>query len=273
MYALAYLLAPYIYWGAAIISVLAVAWVGGVLGLKGRGKVVVGSIVLLLFAYPLLHKWAGISYMNYLCEKDGGEHIYKTVDNVEGIYQMTPEEYIERMHPKDVPVGYDPIDGWRKWEKPIFFVNPRPDMINYQFYEKALGEGISRPEYLRYTRQSWVTNFQFKDRWDQRLFEDDAQPDKERSSNLKSQYAFVFRGIERALNKSAGILGAEWVVIDINTNQILADKRLYTFHQGNIAKACQQRMATAADLDIFLNRVLKPIDSNKQTQGVNHGAN
>lgn len=196
MYALVYFLAPLLYWGAAIILVLSVVWLGGKLGLKRRGKTVVGGIVLLLFAFPFLHKLAGIGYMNYLCEKDGGEHIYKTVENVDGIYQMTPQEYIERMHPKDVPAGYDPIKDWGQWQDAVFFVHPRSSLINYQFYERPLKVTniVTKDNYkfVRHTRQEWVGSYKLNGTYDQKLFQDDAKPKEERITALKSHYGLCF---------------------------------------------------------------------------------
>ena len=57
-------------------------------------KVLIG-IIILIAAYGLV-RWgygeASYVYFEHKCETDAGEFIYKTVENVEGLYQMRPRD-------------------------------------------------------------------------------------------------------------------------------------------------------------------------------------
>ena len=79
----------------------------------------------------------GKAFFDELCKKDAGEFIYKTVDKVEGIFQMRPrdasKDYFDRMRAGDVPedpYGYRSADS----KDPLpFFLGSK----GYRLFEKS----------------------------------------------------------------------------------------------------------------------------------------
>ena len=76
--------------------------------LNKKIKVIV-VVVLLIAIYPT-YRWywnkTSLAYFNHRCETDAGEFIYRTVENVEGIFQMRPRDprdYFTRLREGDLP--------------------------------------------------------------------------------------------------------------------------------------------------------------------------
>lgn len=194
----------------------------------------------------------GKEYFEHLCKTEAGQFIYKTVENVEGIYQMRPREHVtdemlmDRYFLED---PYGPVYGHefnmgsaalKLGTIQDGFVNPRyadfvkigydlykPDQ-NYKFLEKPIPPRLQNSQdaatYLRYTR----TNT------DKMIFEkghylyprhDGPQLLEEHVKELKSRYGFTWRGIERPHDRDLGIAGGELIVLDLQTNEILAVRR------------------------------------------------
>src|SRR4051812_17787766 len=90
--------------------VYAAAKVAGLLHASKRTKQITGVVVgvgafLVLNVQNFQHV-IGKKYFEHLCETEAGEFIYRTVDNVEGVYQMRPRDpadYFDRMSKGDVP--------------------------------------------------------------------------------------------------------------------------------------------------------------------------
>ena len=63
----------------------------------------------------------------------------------------------------------------------------------------------------------------------------DEQPPKmieERVKELKSRYGFTWRGITRPHDRGLGIAGGELIVLDFQTNEVLAVRRGYAASGG-----------------------------------------
>ncbi|WP_415896042.1 hypothetical protein ACMXYQ_07265 [Neptuniibacter sp. PT34_22] len=75
-------------------------------------------------------------YFKHKCETQAGEFIYRTVDNVEGLYQMRlrdPRDYFDRMRYGDIPedpYGHTNLEAQKPWV--LFVRNPSG---RYQFLE------------------------------------------------------------------------------------------------------------------------------------------
>jgi hypothetical protein len=232
-------------------------------------------------------------YFDHLCKTEAGEFIYKTVENVEGIYQMRPQEaltdamledryYLE--DPYGAEYGHEFTMGAEALKNGIQneYVNPRymkavkggydlykPDQ-NYKFLEKPIPAYLQDPrngaKYLRYTRPNIDTliieNGQY-------LYPMNAQPKliEERIKELKSRYGFTWRGVERPHDRELGIAGGELIVLALQTNEILAVRRgfLLSGHVRNqtgiwwlSARACPRYQYRAMATQAFLYKVLKP---------------
>ncbi len=191
-------------------------------------------------------------YWEHLCKTEAGEFIYKTIGNVDGIYQMRPREHVTDKMLQDryfLEDPYGPVYGHEFSMGPDALklgtvqsglVNPsyadavmganvlyKPDQ-NYKFMEKPIPTHLQNlqdgKKYLRYTRPNTdkmiFVNGQY-------LYPRNAQPEliEERVEELQSRYGFTWRGIERPHDRELGIAGGELVVLDLQTNEILAVRR------------------------------------------------
>jgi hypothetical protein len=193
----------------------------------------------------------GKEYFEHLCKTEAGEFIYKSVENVEGIYQMRPREPVtdemlmDRYFLED---PYGPVYGHEFTMGSAAlkvgtiqdgFVNPRytdfvkigydlykPDH-NYKFLEKPIPPGLQtedRATYLRYTRPNTDAMIFEKGQY---LYPRHHGPQliEERVKDLKSRYGFTWRGIERPHDRELGIAGGELIVLDLQTNELLGVRR------------------------------------------------
>ena len=235
-------------------------------------------------------------YFDHLCKTEAGEFIYKTVENVEGIYQMRPREHVtDKMlmdrHFLEDPYGHQPShefsmgpDALRLGTIQNGFVNPRymdavklgyelykPDQ-NYKFLEKPIPTHLQNlqdgTKYLRYARPN-TDKLVVED--GKYLYSIDAQPKliEERMKEIKSRHGFTWRGIERPRDRELGIAGGELIVLDLQTNEILAVRRGFLL-SGNVrqtpegifwlrAQSCPNNLPGVATK--FLHKVLKPSKS------------
>lgn len=235
-------------------------------------------------------------YFEHLCKTEAGEFIYKTIENIEGIYQMRPREHVTDKMRMDRYFLEDPYggalgeqfkmgpDALKLGTIQSGLVNPpyadavkgghvlyKPDQ-NYKFLEKPIPAHLQDPDdgakYLRYTRPN-TNKLVVED--GKYLYPRNAQPKmiEERVKEIKSRYAFTWRGIDRPHDRELGIAGGELIVLDIQTNEILAVRRGFIW-SGKIldsptgifwlkGKACLTNLP-GADTE-FLHKVLKPTES------------
>jgi hypothetical protein len=155
-------------------------------------------------------------YFDHLCKNEAGEFIYKTVENVEGFYFMrapnrptdddlkdrykleAPE--IERLFQllRDTPT-----------ERAELFINPPWNL--YKFVEEPLQRVKADASYVRTSgyRQS-VSPMR-----------------NETLPQTSSKHGLVWRGIKRPGDREHAIAGSEWIVIDLQSNEVLAVMRNY----------------------------------------------
>lgn len=197
-------------------------------------------------------------YFDHLCKAEAGEFIYKTAENVEGIYQMRPRERATDYMLQDLYALEDPYgpvygqefnigpDALKAGTIQSGFVNPaysqyvrdksekgyklyKPDQ-SYKFLEKSipthLQSSTDGDKYLRYTRPN-TDKLVVED--GQYFYPRDLQPKmiEERVKELKSRYGFTWRGINRFHDRELGIAGGELIVLDVQTNEVLGVRRGY----------------------------------------------
>jgi len=146
-------------------------------------------------------------YFEALCKAEAGEFIYKTIEHVEGIYQIRPRkmaswEAIMDRYVLEDPYGY--TNGEATTPQTIYAYAGR----RYRFFEVPSVEGKG-PD-LRYEGT-------FNNR---RRFESE-----EPIETLKSQYGFYWRGIKRPMDRELGIAGGELIVVRLATNEVLGIRR------------------------------------------------
>jgi hypothetical protein len=184
-------------------------------------------------------------YFDHLCKTEAGEFIYKTVENVEGILQMRPRgnAHYEHSHLYAVedPFGFEAGEG--------FFVGPG----RYAYYE--VPNVVSARSESKYTRY-----FGYDGRSIKTL-------QSIHDTHRKSRYGYTWRGIVRPHDRENGIGGGEVIVVDLDTNEVLAVQRGYAkfeidekFGLSNAGwrKRCPPIQATGGPFGHSILKVLKP---------------
>ena len=93
-------------------------------------------------------------YFNHLCKTEAGEFIYKTVENVEGLFMMRPQKEATDYELEHLYALEDPYDATDDPHPQDYLVQPPFGL--YQFMESVRTKddaGISQP-YMRYSRGS-----------------------------------------------------------------------------------------------------------------------
>ena len=159
-------------------------------------------------------------YFDALCKAEAGEFIYKTVENVEGIYQIRPRNRVSDYELRDRNVMEDPY-GYTDWEaeKPgALFVSP--PFRGYLFFERPKVHPITKQWVdLRIEHHSGYVGRREGDKLIQKPMV------VEEGIHLRSSYGFTWRGIKRPFDRENGIAGGELVVVDLRANEILGLRR------------------------------------------------
>jgi hypothetical protein len=152
-------------------------------------------------------------YFDHLCKTEAGEFIFKTVENVEGLYMMRPREratdYMqEHLYAMEDPYGYT---DWEAERPQTVFVSP-PWRV-YSYVEASLSPSVSpKVPGARYRRYSGYV-------------QDRSPMIEEHVIELKSRYGYTWRGISRPHDRELGIAGGELIVLDLQSNEVLGVRR------------------------------------------------
>ncbi len=189
-------------------------------------------------------------YFDHLCKTEAGEFIYKTVENVEGLYLMRPrkeatDDELSHLYALEDPYGHE---NWEVTHPATIFAGPK----GYVFFEVPLEEDHSR--YVRYSG--------FDDR-------DPKNLKKETVGALRSRFGYTWRGIARPHDRELGIAGSELIVLDLQGKEVLAVRRAYIrsgdvrnkltgvwWMGGHVCSANNTRLYRTYE---FIKRVLKPV--------------
>ena len=192
-------------------------------------------------------------YFDYLCKTEAGEFIYKTVENVEGIYQMRPRDriydaHLHHLYAMEDLYGYTDTEATRPEGR---YVGPN----SYKYFEDS--KPISNAAVARYHGY---------DGRDQKTMK------KEFDTTRKSRYGYTWRGISRPHDRERGITGGELIVLDLLAKEVLAVRRGYI--QGDIEPDMPirgivwRRPCPLMDTDArFIFKVLKPSGLQPSVQG------
>ncbi len=246
-----------------------------------KTKFIIG-IVFLVALYPT-SRWiwgeAAEAYFNHRCEKDAGEFVYRTVENVEGLFQMRPRDprdYFTRLGKGDIPedpYGHTNSEARRveglflssalykvpRINNPYLFLETtRPpnagELYDRRFPETKVIEDVvvTADKYWRYEHYGNLGNkgdYYFA----------------KQIPELKSQYGFTWREVRNEWDKLFGVWGGELIVKELATNETLGIKRGY-FYRGYFSRRlsiCPTGKTNTATFD-FISKVLKPIDDDLQ---------
>lgn len=200
-------------------------------------------------------------FFDHLCRTEAGEFIYKTAENVEGVYQMRPRGPVTDLMLQHLYTIEDPYD-YQEWEvrqPEKFFIRPSA----YSYFEAPSekpnpDEGMKEGQYRRYSGKN-----------------PDALRDMmveiitERSDDVRSRYGYTWRGITQSHNRELGIVGGELIVLDLQTHDVLAVHRGFVravlddrapsgFRWANVCPNDKTRLLYTYE---FISRVLKPLST------------
>ena len=208
-------------------------------------------------------------YFEHLCKTEAGEFIYKTVEHVEGVFMMRPREPVNDYTLQHLYALEDPFGDidFAASKPEDYFV--QPPFGRYEFLEvpvKARSSGKS--VYLRYYRgdpHNSKRPFDFmQDNHSERV---PYIVESKQVSELRSRYGFSWRGIKRPNDRELGIIGGELIVLDIQTNEVLAVRRGY-IRSGDVRNnltgvwwlgghVCPQHGHNTVYISEFISKVLK----------------
>ncbi len=202
-------------------------------------------------------------YFDHLCKTEAGEFIYKTVENVEGIYMMRPRKEatdwdLEHLYALEDPYGYV-TEGSAETGRQLLV---RRGV--YVFLEEQSPTLKNGAAYRRYTA---------KYNSDKKALVGEDAP------VLRSRYGYVWRGISRPHDRELGIAGGELIVLDTQNNEVVAIRRGF-IRSGDVRNnltsiwwlgghVCPKGKRGRTDFYVFdfLQQVLLPVDSNVKKKG------
>jgi len=211
-------------------------------------------------------------YFDHLCKTEAGEFIYKTVENVEGLYLMRPRirptDYeLEHLYSLEDPYGAVETGASKPQDYLI-----QPPFGRYEFLETSSSSNESRasqPHFIRYFHgnpQNSKRDFVFmKGSHSERVpYVVEMVPTDE----LRSHYGYTWRGIERPHDREYGIAGGELIVLDLKSNEVLGVQRRFIRSGGvrnNLTgiwwlngQVCRQFGGKRPYTSEFVAQVLKP---------------
>jgi hypothetical protein len=213
-----------------------------------------------------------IAYVEELCEKYGGYKIYKTVDNVEGIFQIkarNPDIYgeLKDQYGMDNPWARESGDSAKltamlSFEgKGYLFIEQQPE------YGKPEGPPY-RLFYLKPTGRKMgdiYPNHVEKNRPETKLVEESV-------NKLHSRYGYLTEDISTKEMRSRWIAGGKIKIIDLQTKEVLAESTGYFKAVGLHAQLHWSGSSTSCPnigLQGLLIKVLKPVEKQLTPQFAN----
>ncbi|MDD2893432.1 MAG: hypothetical protein PHF20_05840 [Halothiobacillaceae bacterium] len=179
-------------------------------------------------------------YFNHLCNTESGEYVFKTASNVEGVFQMRPRGKIG-----DTPLDFDRYAleeptgvGWSQdqgsddrvfgvyilpmYGKYTFMERPNPDDPNTVIRAvRAVNNDLPVGEdYGHHTAVRIMpgVNVGFSLR---------LKVGYETVTRRQARYGYTWRGIQRDLDRRYSIGAGEYLIVDLDTNEVLAAKRRF----------------------------------------------
>jgi hypothetical protein len=229
----------------AVLSVLLLVGVAIVVGLsllvahlagasaQARRVIVWSALAACAAPFALYYIWGltGDLYFARLCSTEGGVFIRKTVDDVDGIFQMRPrdtKDYYDRVRAGDIPpdpygyVGDVRSSPWGTFEDYRFVEMPIEDEKKFRptfrghWHPSMLAEPKDGQSVARYLPAHPKPKDELAKREGVR---------KEFDVHRKSNYGYTWRVVDRSLFHIFRIYGGETVVVDLRTGEELAVRR------------------------------------------------
>ncbi len=210
-------------------------------------------------------------YFDHLCKTEAGEFIYKTVENVEGLYIMRPRKEstdyeLENLYALEDPYGQVLSESELPQDEYI-----QPAMGKYEFLEMPRiippAQAGTTDKYKRYYRDANAhPNRRFQTAINgQGVFVPYIVAETN-APTIKSRYGYTWRGITRPHDREFGITGGEIIVLDLQTQEVLAVRRgfLRSGWMKNLTgiwwlTGCTCPSPGAKREHLFIKEILKPV--------------
>lgn len=227
-------------------------------------------------------------YFRMLCEKEAGEVIYRTVENVEGVFQMRPTFYPTDRELSDRYVLEDPYSITRDDTSSPWDVFVQPNIGQYNFLitwsstlkdkelsmkwvdESAEVSDYKQPLIRFYRKGDAHPNRTFPTFDPKRLGGGTSVPyivAAEQLSKVDAQYGYTWRGIGDVKLREKGIAGGEQIVVDLETGEVLAWRRSFMYSDLRSSQisswwfGANHCNGNLTDRTVkFIKRVLKPVN-------------
>jgi hypothetical protein len=175
-------------------------------------------------------------YFELLCKNEAGEFIFKTIDNVLGVYQLRARRIYTEAEWQHLYALEDPYGYWvGEWDEVgfelvgpnlySFFELPAAGRRKYGIEHKVakiwhasmFGETPNDAKVARYSGYDGRENISMQLQFD---------------TKPRARYGFTWRGVKRPMDREMGIAGGELVVLDLHTNEVLGVRRGYNIWNG-----------------------------------------
>lgn len=161
-------------------------------------------------------------YFEALCKAEAGEFIYKTVENVEGVYQIRPrhnesDDAMKDRYVMEDPYGYDVVEVPEALADQIvqptygqyLFVDiPGPTAVTHYYRDETMQE--RRKTQVPIGGRGYIVP---------------SMLNRKEIDQTSSLYGFIWRGISRPNDRALGIAGGEMAIVDLKTGELLALRR------------------------------------------------
>jgi len=210
-------------------------------------------------------------YFDALCKAEAGEFIYRTVENVEGVYQIRPRLRATDYELEDRYVLEDPYGDSGAIPAMLPERLVQPPIGVYRFLESPNHGASKSVSCVRHFRGEPVDG-----KWAQYMVPREGGNLSGRKvpyvvrdqvvESLNSAHGFTWRGIKRELDRVNGIAGGEFLIVDLKTNEILGIRRGFALGHSAAGKAkpagdryaeCPENILASGNLK-FIEKVLRP---------------
>lgn len=168
-------------------------------------------------------------YFDHLCKTEAGEFIYRTVENIEGIYMLRPRKEasdyeLQHLYALEDPYGQTTDETYKPEDSYV-----QPALGKYQFLEMPFPETAKESNSAKYRRYYRDPNAHpgrdYPTAVDGRFVRVPYIVTEKPVDGLQSRYGYTWRGIKRPHDRELGIAGGELIVLDVQTYEVLAMRR------------------------------------------------
>jgi hypothetical protein len=168
-------------------------------------------------------------YFDHLCKAEAGEFIFKTEDDVEGFYLMrtrkkATDHEMEHLYGLEAP--YQEVHG-EYYSSGEYFIQPH--LGKYRFLETLVPKNnnpTGEHNYWRYFRdEKAYIGREYQTALEGQFVRVPYVVAEKGVQSLNSKFGVTWRGITRLHDRDLGIAGSELIVLNLETNEVLAVRR------------------------------------------------